>query len=47
MTPLGSQLALSEFTEPTISESEIYDPTLQPNYECECYVLDEPDEELR
>ncbi|XP_063676706.1 uncharacterized protein LOC134812989 isoform X2 [Bolinopsis microptera] len=43
----GSQVALSEFTEPTISESEIYDSTLQPNYECECYVLDEPDEELR
>ena len=39
----GSQVALS--TDYTTSQSELFDPTLLPNYGCECYIPEEPAEE--
>ena len=39
----GSQVALS--TDYSTSQSELFDPTLLPNYDCECYIPDEPAED--
>ena len=33
-------MALS--TDYSTSQSELFDPTLLPNYDCECYIPDEP-----
>ena len=43
MIVAGSQVALS--TDYSTSQSELFDPTLLPNYDCECYIPDEPTED--